>query len=233
MKILFWLVLVLSSVGLYAQTFEMATLQDAYKSTIGETLRVPVKFKNITDKPIILVIRKIDSQIGGTQKNYFCLDNNCFDQKIEDYSMRIEAGQTVSSLQIALEAGLSQGVSSVKYLAYNKFSPGEAMEFEVHLMVEEKLEKQSIYNSRQIVIHDIYPIPIFDHAFVDYKLLDDKSKAKIVIHNLLGSAIDEYDLPYLETKVKIRAESLSAGIYFYTLYIDNEGVVTRKLIVKK
>jgi hypothetical protein len=40
-------------------------------------------------------------------------------------------------------------------------------------------------------------------------------------------------MPYNERSIKILADNLSAGIYFYTLYIDNEGVMTRKLIVKK
>jgi hypothetical protein len=68
---------------------------------------------------------------------------------------------------------------------------------------------------------------------VDYNIINDDIEAKIIIHNILGNAIEEYDLPAAENKVKIRAESMNAGIYFYTLYLDNEGVVTRKLIVKK
>ena len=59
------------------------------------------------------------------------------------------------------------------------------------------------------------------------------AEAKIIIHNILGSPIDEYSLPSAENRVKIRAESMGAGIYLYTLYLDNEGVITRKLIVKK
>ncbi|MEJ2005968.1 MAG: T9SS type A sorting domain-containing protein [Cyclobacteriaceae bacterium] len=82
-------------------------------------------------------------------------------------------------------------------------------------------------------MNDVYPNPVTDFAFVDYNLLDRDAEAKIVIHNVLGSAIAEYDLPYLETRVKISADELNAGVYFYTLYVDNEGVMSRKLIVRK
>jgi hypothetical protein len=108
----------------------------------------------------------------------------------------------------------------------------ESREIELHFVVEEIPERQSIYTSRHISVRDVYPNPINDHAFVDYKVLNDKIKAKIIIHNILGSPVGEYELPTLESKVKIRGEELNAGIYFYTLYIDNEGVMTRKLIVK-
>jgi hypothetical protein len=215
-----------------AQNFEVIGLQDNYKGLIGETIKAPVLFKNTSDKAVTLIIRKVNSEIGSTQKNYFCIDANCLDQKVEDHIIKIEPGQTLTSFNVVLEAGLVSAYSSVKYIAYNKSNPSETAEIELHFTIDDKPEKQNIYTSRHISIHDVYPNPINDHAFVDYKILSDKIKAKIIIHNILGSAVGEYELPTLESKVKIRGEELNAGIYFYTLYIDNEGVMTRKLIVK-
>jgi len=83
------------------------------------------------------------------------------------------------------------------------------------------------------MLKDVYPNPIIDNAFVDYQILNEEVKAKIVLHNILGNIIEEYPLISSENKLKIRADGLNAGIYFYTLYIDNDGVITRKLVVKK
>jgi hypothetical protein len=58
-------------------------------------------------------------------------------------------------------------------------------------------------------------------------------KAKLVVHNILGSAITNHELPFLESKVKIQAEDMTPGVYFYTVYLDNIGVLTRKLIVRR
>ena len=104
---------------------------------------------------------------------------------------------------------------------------------DLNFIVEGRPEKSSIYTSRFITIHDVYPNPVTDHANIDYQLHNDQVKTKIVIHNILGNALSEYELSYADTKIKILADQFSAGIYFYTLYIDNEGVMTRKLIVKK
>jgi hypothetical protein len=68
---------------------------------------------------------------------------------------------------------------------------------------------------------------------VDYKILNDRIKAKLVVHNLLGNVVGEYSLPILENFVRVKTDDLSAGIYFYTLYVDDESVMTRKLIVRK
>jgi hypothetical protein len=221
------------SLGTYAQSFEVSGLQESYKGLIGETIKAPIRFKNITDKAIILVIRKSGGQLGGTQKNYFCIDNNCLDQRIEDYIVKIEPGQTLNSFNVVLDAGLASGVSSVKYIAYSKSNPSEIFDIELNFVVEEKPERDYIYSSNIITLHTIYPNPVVDYAYVDYKLNDDQVKAKIIIHNILGNSLDEYVLLADENKVKLRAESLNSGIYFYTLYLDNESVVTRKLIVKK
>lgn len=217
----------------FSQGFELTGHQESYKGMIGETISAPLRFKNTSDKAITLIIRKIGSELGGTQKNYFCLDNNCLDQKVEDYIVRLEPGQSLSNFQIVLEAGLVSGESSVSYVAYCKSNPGNSVEFSLNFTVEEKPEKQNIYSSRFMTLHDVYPNPVVDHAIVDYRILNDQIKAKIVVHNLLGNVVGEYLLPSMENVVRFKTEDLSAGIYFYTLYIDNEGVMTRKLIVRK
>jgi hypothetical protein len=215
-----------------AQSFEVSGLQDSYKGTIGDVIKAPLRLKNITDKPITLVVRKLTEQIGSTQKNFYCIGANCLDQKVEDFVVRIEPGQAFEGFQIGLDGGLVPGVSSVTYIAFNKSIPGQVFEFEVNFSVDEKL-KENIYQSRHIQLHDVYPNPAIDHAFVNYKVLNDRIIAKIRVHNLLGNIVAEYDLGASENFIRIRTEDLSSGIYFYTLYVDNESVMTRKLIVRK
>ena len=234
MRRLLWLVLVcLPALPLAAQSFEVGGLEDVYKSHIGETVKVPLSFTNNTDKPLTLIIRRLSSNLGGTQKNYFCPANDCLDQRIEDFTIRLEPGQALTDFKIALEAGLANGISSVKYLVFNRFNSNDSYEFDLNFAVEDRSAKQDIFTHPKIVLHDVYPNPVVDYAYVNYNITNDDVEAKIIIHNILGNTIDEYSLPSGENKVKIRAESMSAGIYFYTLYLDNEGVVTQKLIVKK
>ena len=232
-NVLLLVILMLASLATLGQGFEIVNLQESYKGSIGEVIKAPIRFKNTTEKSIVLIIRKISGQIGGTQKNFLCLDANCLDQRAEDQIVKVEPGQTLSSLQVALDAGLVSGLSSVRYIAYNKSNPSQSIEFEVNFIVEEKADKQSIYTSKFITLKDVYPNPVIDHALVDYKILNEQIKAKIIIHNILGNNQGEYELLSSENLLRIPADGLSPGIYFYTLYINNEGVVTRKLIVKK
>lgn len=217
----------------FAQSFEVTSLQDSYNGFIGEAIKAPLRLKNTSDKAITLIIRNVDAQIGSSQRNYFCLDNNCLDHKVEDFIVKIEPGQVMNNFQVVLDAGLVSGESSLRYVAFNKYNPGQVVEFDLNFIVEEKPEKQNLYSSRFITLHDVYPNPVVDQAVVDYKMNNDQVKAKIVVHNILGNVVGEYSLPSSENFVRVRTDDLSAGIYFYTLYVENEGVITRKLIVRK
>jgi hypothetical protein len=126
-----------------------------------------------------------------------------------------------------------EGFSTVTYLIYDRSNPVSSVQYEITYSVESEQEERIIYNSRAIRVNDVYPNPVTEFAFIDYNVLDDNIDAKVVIHNVLGSIVAEYELPYLETRVKINAEEFNAGVYFYTLYVDNEGVMSRKLIVRK
>jgi hypothetical protein len=233
LKSLLLAIMIFAGTGLYGQAFEIAPLQETYKGLIGETIKVPLRFRNTSDKPITLIIRKVTEQIGSTQKKYFCIDNNCLDSKIEDYIIKVEPGQSINNFFVALDAGLNENESTIRYLAYNKANPNQSMEVELNFAVEEKPDKATIYNSRFITVYDVYPNPADEEAFVDYHLANDNVNAKILVHNILGNIIGEYSLSSVEKRVRIKTEDQSAGIYFYTLYVENEGVMTRKLIVKK
>lgn len=216
-----------------AQNFEVVGLSESYKGYIGDLVKAPLHFKNTSNKPITLILRKVDSQIGSTQKNFLCPDGECLDAGLNDLIVKVDPGQTLQNLSVGLEAGLVPGISQVKYIVYNRSNPVEMREIELHFTIEERPAKSNIFTSRFITIHDVYPNPVSDFAHIEYKLLNDQVKAKIIIHNILGLELAEYPLPPTENKVKLKTDEYTSGIYFYTLYLDNDGIMTRKLIVKR
>ena len=104
--------------------------------------------------------------------------------------------QTIQNISIALEAGLAEGSSSIKYIIYNRVTPTDFTMLDINFAVEGKPEKSNIYSSRFITIHDVYPNPATDYANIDYQLHSDEVKTKIVIHTILGNSLYEYTLDY-------------------------------------
>ncbi|MBK7652030.1 MAG: T9SS type A sorting domain-containing protein [Flammeovirgaceae bacterium] len=106
-------------------------------------------------------------------------------------------------------------------------------DYSVAISINEKLGKPVLFHSKDITIYDVYPNPVQDQAFIDYQVHNENVNAKLIIHNILGRPLDEYELYSSETLIKIQTEDYTSGIYFYTLYVDNNGILTRKLIIRK
>jgi len=215
------------------QSFDLVNETNTYTAGISQTVRIPIKIKNTTDKAQFYIIRLAGNDLSGAQKGYFCIDKNCLEQGITEFSKKVEAGATLEGLHYSLETGLVTGQFAIKFEVFVKGNIQTLAERPVNVIIEEKQSKSLVFQSKDITIHDVYPNPVLDQAFIDYRLHSESVKAKLVVHNILGSAVTDHDLPFTETKVKIQAEDLTPGVYFYTVYLDNIGVLTRKLIVRR
>jgi hypothetical protein len=222
-----------ASLASVAQSFELLDRTEQYSTGISQTIRIPIKIKNTSEKAQFYIVRLTSNELSGTQKGYFCLDKTCLESGITEFSKKVEAGATLENLQYVLETGLVAGQYPIKFEVFAKGSISTLTEHSVNVMVEEKPAKSLVFQSKDITIHDLYPNPVNDQAFIEYRLHNEGIKAKMVIHNILGSSVIDLGLSYQETKVKIEASDMSPGVYFYTVYLDNVGVLTRKLIVRR
>ncbi len=224
----------LAGFSVSSQGIEWLDRQEEYQAGLGQNTRIPIRLRNLSDRAQTLVVRKASSDLNTNQKGYFCIGDECFDALTDQVTKRLEPGEIATNLFFVVETGLSATSNSFRFEAFPKGSPQMGLEHTFLLSIEEKPTRAFVYQSRDITIHDVYPNPVTDQqAYINYRLSDENIKAKVVVHNILGSAVGEYELPSFETKVKIQAEELSSGVYFYTVYLDNIGVLTRKLVVRK
>jgi Secretion system C-terminal sorting domain len=233
MKHLLILLLVLAGSEGFSQSFELLEKQDSYQGGVSQAVNISLKIKNTSDKPQFYIFRKIQDDLNGNQKGYFCLDKKCLEADTEEFSKRLDPGETIQNLYFTVETGLVSGQHSIKFEIFPRGFPAHAIEHQVSIIIDDRPIKARIFSSKDISVHDIYPNPVTDQAIIEYSLHSDLAKAKVVIHNILGKVVGDYEMPGAETKVKVMTEDLPAGVYFYTLYINNEGVLTRKLIVRK
>jgi hypothetical protein len=226
-------VLFLFSWESYAQQFEILEIQEAYQATFNQQLRIPIRIKNNGEKAQFFVIRKVKGELGDTQKGYFCLSNNCLDATISEFSKKVEPGETLQELYFVIESGIQAMQTTLRFEIFQKGSAHDIVDRSVAISVDEKPGRSFIFQSKDISIQDVYPNPVQTQASIDYKLHSESVKARLTLHNILGKIMGDYELPSSETRVKIQADELTSGVYFYTVYIDNSGVLTRKLIVRK
>lgn len=218
-----------------SQSFEIAESKSIYSGFVGEQIVAEIPIKNLTDRPLEIGIKRIEVVIGTSQTTYLCIGEDCEDSETDELTLaqNIQSGQTLTQLSSILEAGLVPGVSTVKYLIYNRNNPSETVEYEVNYTIKERADSKLLYSSSELDLKEIYPNPVVDFAILSYELKNKETEAKIVLHNVLGSIVNEYDLIPFENKLKIQTESLNPGVYFYTLYIDGDGITTHKIVIRK
>jgi Secretion system C-terminal sorting domain len=216
-----------------AQHFEVLDGPESYQTSFNQLVRIPIKIKNTTEKTQFYVVKKVKGELGDTQKGYFCLNNHCLELGVEEFSKKIEPGETLQDLYYTLESGIQPTQLTIKFEFFPKGSPHELLARTFNVVVEEKASRSLTFQSKDITIQDAYPNPAQEQGIIDYKINSESAKATIILHNILGKPMGEYELSPSETRLKINTDELMSGVYFYTVYINSNGILTRKLIIRK
>jgi Secretion system C-terminal sorting domain len=223
-----------------AQSLEIVNTDANQKGVIGQDLRTVIKIKNISNKPVYFSISEVKKVIGSSQKSFLCINNDCDNGNIAErkgnlskYVRKLMPGETDESIVAVLESGLVQGISTISYQVFNIKQPADFAQIEIQYEINELVDEGLLYSSKTVDLSDVYPNPVTEMAIFDYRIKNDLKEAKIIIHNVLGSVAGEYKLNPFEQQLKVSVESFNPGVYFYSLYIDNEGVATKKLVVRK
>jgi hypothetical protein len=101
-----------------ASTFSIG--KTPFKPIIGETLRIPIKIRNNSEKAQFYIIRKLPRVISTpVQKAYFCFDNKCLESDITVNSLSVvEPGETLQKLVYVVEGSLLTSQSAVRFQVF-------------------------------------------------------------------------------------------------------------------
>ena len=139
--------------------------------------------------------------------------------------------EILEDLRIVLVSGQSESFGSAVVRLEDSDNPANFIDHEMNFRVDAKL-KDALYASGDMLIGTVYPNPVREVAMIDYKLKDEEKDVKIILHNVLGSTVEEFELNPFENQLKFYTSEYNPGVYFYTLYIDNDGITTKKMIVR-
>ena len=224
-----------------AQSLEIIYDKNFEHGIIGQEIKTQLKIKNISSQIVYFKVYELKKQIGSGQKSFLCFSSDCENEVIANNKRRIDdvevqqlaPGLIAENIYAVLETGLLKGISTVTYRIAVENSPEENIDLELQYEVSEPPKGGLLYSSLNVDLSDVYPNPVTEIAIFDYYIKNDSKEAKIIIHNVLGSVAGEYKLNPYERQLKISVENFNPGVYFYSLYIDNEGVATKKLVVRK
>lgn len=227
--------LLLASSLAWSQSLKVVDSNLNIDAKVGSSSSTVIKFQNTSNHILLIEIEKINENIRSSQTSTFCINNDCSENNIvSDHTIiKLYPGQIFDGFSTTLETGLVPGNSSVKYLIYNLSDVTESVEVEVNYSIKEKAKAGILFSSDVIELSDVYPNPAREKAVFNYNYINPDKEAKVIIHSVLGSVMSEFALSPYESRLSIPILNYNPGVYFYTLYIDNEGVATKKMVVRK
>ena len=231
-KILIGLMLMLPVIA-GAQQVRVLSETVEFQGEIGSNQRKTVILQNESNQSKVFLLKALRGNVGSSQKVKICLGEQCFDPKkdLAKILIELDPGQIFTDLYLEFEMGIVETRGSFELLFS---SPQNIREnFVVEARYEVKSDRVADFQHKDIALSEIYPNPSNRIAQLDYELINPKAKAKIAINSFIGNPVAEYELDPSRSSLVINVSDFQPGVYFYTLFVDNKNVVTKKLQVKK
>ncbi len=214
---------------------EVRVLSEAvdFRGDIGSVHRKTILLQNESIQTKTYFLKNLRGGIGSSQKVKICLGDQCFDPKrdLSKIQLKLAPGEIFTDFYLEFEMGITETRGSFDLLFVNVENMRDS--FVVEAKYDVKSSSKDEFYHKSISISEIYPNPSSRIAQLDYEILDPKSKAKITINSFIGNPIAEYELDPSRSSLVINVTDFQPGVYFYTLFVDNKNVVTKKLQVKK
>ncbi|WKK73475.2 T9SS type A sorting domain-containing protein [Marivirga salinae] len=198
-----------------------------FQNSKSETFQIQ-NYSNL-DKSIKIKTKINNLQGGATLQ--ICYGENC-QESTSFLIVNVPANSISNEISIVLNGGLSN-YKETAYFEFIDMEVDQGIKKEIMLNVSNERTQELFFSKNDVQVKSFFPNPTVKSAIMEYSINSGENDAKITLQNVLGSIVSTYELSPEENKLTISTEDLNPGVYFYTLTIDDEGLATRKLIVKK
>ena len=234
MKQLLLIFLLLSSFASRTQSLQL--VEEVSHTSLVSThteASTSLAISNVSAEPVRVAVRRIAEQLDQTQRASLCLQGDCTqdDQPLELTTLL--PGESVADVVLRFSTGFVDHNSTVSYFIYNLDNPQDGFYHAMTYKILGDFPHGILFSQDNMKVGNAYPNPATTEANIDYTLTSFDGKAQIVVHNLLGNKVLELTLEAEKNQLRLSTDRLNDGVYFYSLYLNGKGVVTKKLVVRK
>jgi hypothetical protein len=225
------------SVPILGSAQQVRVLSEAleFNGDLGTTQRKTVILQNDSDQQKTFFLKNLKGNIGSSQSIKVCIGDQCYDPKrdLAKIKLTLEPGEIVTDLYLDFQMGIAETRGSFDLFFANETNIRETFVVEAVYEVANAENKVDEFDYKEIILSDVYPNPSNRIAQFDYEFKNSKVKARIAINSFIGNPVAEYELDPIRKSLVINVSDFNPGVYFYTLFLDNKNIVTKKLVVKK
>ncbi|WP_291781957.1 T9SS type A sorting domain-containing protein [Cecembia sp.] len=204
-----------------------------FSGKIGTSQRQSLIIQNESDQAKVYSLKFLRGNIGSSQNVKICIEEKCYNLKkdLSKVKLTLQPNEIFTDLYLEVDLGISELRGSFDLHFANTENARDVFFVEAVYEVFNPVDDET--NHKDISLGSIYPNPSNRIAQIDYEFKNPNASAKISINSFIGNPVAEYELDPLQRTLVINVADLNPGVYFYTLFVDNKNIVTKKLVVKK
>ncbi len=222
---------------LFSEAQQVRVLSEGleFNGDIGTSQRKTILLQNESSQTKTFFLKNFSGNIGSSQDMKICIGEQCFDAKrdLAKIKFTLHPGEVITDLYLDFEMGIAETKGSFDLIFVNQDNIRDAFVVEVRYDVTNPNASIDDFDYEDLILSDVYPNPSNRVAQIDYKIKNRQVKAKITINSFIGNPVGEYELDQERSSLVINVSDFKPGVYFYTLFVDNKNIVTKKLVVKK
>lgn len=206
-----------------------------FNGKVNTTQRKSLILQNDSDQAKEYILKFLRGNIASSQNVKICLGNTCYDPKkdLAKVKVKLNPGEIYTDLYLEFDLGITEAKGTFDLHFANAENLRDVFIIESIYNVENTPSDNSTVDHKDITMGSIYPNPSSRYAQLDYQIKNPAVNARIVINSFIGNPVVDLRLDPTQKSIGINVADLNPGIYFYTLIVDNQNIVTRKLVVKR
>lgn len=200
---------------------------------IGSSHRKSIIIQNDSKESKEYILKFLRGNIGSSQNIKLCVADKCYDprKELSKIKLNLQAGEIFTDLYIEFDLGIAELRGNFDLHFVNPNNNRDMFLIEaVYEVFNPSLDET---NHKDISLGSVFPNPSTSTAQIEYEFKNPNATAKITLNSFIGNPVAEFQLDPLQKSLMINVADLNPGVYFYTLFVDNKNIVTKKLVVRK
>ena len=200
-------------------------------SSYATVMSVKFNVKNISAASVSFKVKKIIVDTISGSENYFCFGIHCSLSSVyvSPDVATVAPGAMDTTFSGDYRPKGHRGESVITYVFFNIANSDDSAWVVVHFNATPSVINESTLLKAEV--SNPYPNPAINYTSFNYSFPENTIHAQFILRNILGYPIKEIEIDNPKGKLLINTTDIKSGIYFYSFFVDDNLILTKKLIV--
>lgn len=217
--------------SIFAQTLQIEGINGNYWDADFEAITFNCDVRNLSGESVNVLAKKIAPAMAGGAQNFFCW-TQCYGTStiVSPAPLAIAANTIREEFHGYYKNNGVLDDVNIKYVFFLQDNPNDSVMLDA-IFTPSTL---GLSENKTPVLVSAGPNPAADNFSITYSQLPSKSNAEnvLIIYNAFGQKVSTRSITGTEGKLNLPVNSLSNGVYFYSLVCNNIPIYSGRFIVK-